>query len=111
MDTSPDASGTDVSPLIHESYEGVRIELPGGAVINPVRSPALRSHIYHDLITSDGSTLLESDDTAGVAIITQLADDLLAEGKPRLPVRICFTVDEEVGHGVEKLDLERWGQM
>lgn len=109
VDTSPDASGTDVSPFIHESYDGGRIDLPGGAVIDPDRSPALRDHIGHDLITSDGSTLLGSDDKAGVAIIMQLAEDLLASGKPRPPVRICFTVDEEIGRGVDTLDLDRLG--
>ena len=109
VDTSPDASGTDVSPQIHPSYDGGRIELPGGAVIDPGRSPALRDHIGHDLITSDGSTLLGSDDKAGVAIIMQLAEDLLKSGEPRPPVRICFTVDEEIGRGVDKLDLERLG--
>ncbi len=109
VDTSPDASGKNVSPMIHDAYDGGRIELPGGAVVDPDRSPALRDHIGHDLITSDGSTLLGSDDKAGVAIIMQLAEDLLASGEPRPPVRICFTVDEEIGRGVDKLDLERLG--
>ena len=109
VDTSPDASGANVSPMIHEAYDGGRIELPGGAMVDPDRSPALRDHIGHDLITSDGSTLLGSDDKAGVAIIVQLAEDLLESGEPRPPIRICFTVDEEIGRGVDKLDLERLG--
>ncbi|MEE8525620.1 MAG: tripeptide aminopeptidase PepT, partial [Thermoanaerobaculia bacterium] len=62
----------------------------------------------HDLITSDGTTLLGSDDKAGVAIIMQVVEDLLADpDHPRPPLRICFTVDEEIGRGVDKLDLER----
>ena len=64
----------------------------------------------HDLVTSDGSTLLGSDDKAGCAVIMQAVEDLLADpSTPRPPTRICFTVDEEIGRGVDKLDLERLG--
>ncbi|HEX7070274.1 MAG TPA: tripeptide aminopeptidase PepT, partial [Rhodothermales bacterium] len=64
----------------------------------------------HDLITSDGTTLLGSDDKAGVAILMQLAEDLLADpSQPRPSIRLCFTIDEEIGRGVDKLDLEKLG--
>ena len=109
VDTSPDAPGTDVQPLVHADYDGGRIVLPGGAVIDPERSPELRDHVGHDLITSDGSTLLGSDDKAGVAIIMQLVKDIIDWGAPRPPIHICFTVDEEIGRGVDKLDTARLG--
>lgn len=109
VDTSPDAPGDDVQPIVHEDYDGGAIDLPGGARIDPERSPALREHVGHDLITSDGRTLLGSDDKAGVAIIMQLAADLVDSPAPRPLVRICFTVDEEIGKGVDHLDLDRLG--
>jgi tripeptide aminopeptidase len=78
--------------------------------LDPARSPALLEHVGHDLITSDGTTLLGSDDKAGCAVIMQTVEDLLAEPSiPRPTVRICFTVDEETGRGVDRLDLERLG--
>ena len=110
VDTSPDAPGGPVKPLIHRAYDGSVIELPGDPTIrlDPAQSPELLSHIGHDLISSDGTTLLGSDDKAGVAIIMQTVADLLAEpDRPRPALRICFTVDEEIGQGVDELDLER----
>jgi tripeptide aminopeptidase len=116
VDTSPDEPGGPVRPLVHRSYDGSAITLPGAppehppVELDPRRSPALLEHLGHDLITSDGSTLLGSDDKAGVAIIVQAAADLLADGsRPRPPLRLCFTVDEEIGRGVDELDLERLG--
>ena len=112
MDTSPDEPGGPVEPVIHRDYDGSVITLPGdpSVTLDPERSPELRDHVGHDLITSDGTTLLGSDDKAGVAVIMQTAADLLADpDHPRPPVRICFTVDEEIGRGVDALDLERLG--
>jgi len=121
VDTSPDAPGENVQPHIVESYDGSVIVLPGDPTVtlDPERSPALRGVIGHDLITSDGTTLLGSDDKAGVAVIMQLAEDLLlteAEDRQRgeLPtlrpaIRILFTPDEEIGKGTDKLDLSRFG--
>jgi len=112
VDTSPDAPGGPVVPQIHQDYEGAVIELSGDPSVrlDPERSPELLNHIGHDLITSDGTTLLGSDDKAGVAIIMQTVADLLARSDhPRPPLRVCFTVDEEIGRGVDKLDLDRLG--
>lgn len=112
VDTSQDEPGGPVVPLIHENYDGSVITLPGepSVTVDPERSPALLEHLGHDLITSDGTTLLGSDDKAGCAVIMQAVEDLLADPSvPRPPVRICFTVDEEIGKGVDKLDLERLG--
>lgn len=111
VDTSPDAPGTNVRPLVHFDYDGGTIELPGDRTqkLDPSERPALLDHIGHDLITSDGTTLLGSDDKAGVAIIMQLAEDLIRSPTPHPEIRICFTVDEEIGRGTDHLNLERLG--
>ena len=112
VDTAPDEPGGPVKPIVHRDYDGSVIALPGdpSVELDPARSPALLEHLGHDLITGDGTTLLGSDDKAGVAVLMQLAEDLLADPSlPRPPLRICFTVDEEIGRGVDALDLERLG--
>ena len=121
LDTSPDAPGADVQPMIHPNYDGGRVELPGDPdlVLSPETSPPLAQVVGHDLITSDGTTLLGSDDKAGVAVIMQLAADLIAAESdavargerpaPRPTLQLLFTPDEEVGRGTDHLDLARWG--
>jgi tripeptide aminopeptidase len=112
VDTSPDAPGANVIPTLHPDYDGSMIRLPGNpeVTLDPERQPALLDHCGHDLLTSDGTTLLGSDDKAGVAILMQLVEHLLADRSiPCPPLRICFTVDEEIGRGVDKLDLDRLG--
>ena len=121
VDTSPDAPGQNVRPHLVLDYAGGVVELPGdpSVTLDPARSPALRDAVGHDLITSDGTTLLGSDDKAGVAVIMQLAQDLLRADEdarrrgerpaPRPPIRILFTPDEEVGRGTDQLDLGRFG--
>jgi tripeptide aminopeptidase len=112
VDTAPDEPGGPVEPIIHRGYDGSVIELSGDPSVrlDPEQSPALRDHLGHDLISSDGTTLLGSDDKAGVAVIMQVVEELLGDSsQPRPPLRICFTVDEEIGRGVDKLDLERLG--
>lgn len=108
VDTSPDESGANVRPIVHAHYDGRVLVLPGDptVVLDPARQPALLRHIGHDLITSDGTTLLGSDDKAGVAVLMQLAEDLLGDPvTPRPTTRLCFTVDEEIGRGIDRLDL------
>lgn len=109
VDTSPDEPGGPVRPLVHENYQGGVIALSGGVTLDPERRPALLRHLGHDLITSDGTTLLGSDDKAGVAVIMQLAEDLRDDPVPRPELRLLFTVDEEIGRGVDRLDVERFG--
>ena len=111
LDTSPDAPGDGVKPIIHNQYDGGEIELPGDPklVLSPKVSPELLDHIGHDIITSDGTTLLGSDDKAGVAILMQLVEDLVGRSADMPPIRICFTVDEEIGRGVDHIDLQRFG--
>jgi len=109
VDTSPDEPGGPVRPLVHENYQGGVIALADGVTLDPTRQPALLDHLGHDLITSDGTTLLGSDDKAGVAVIMQLAEDLRDDPAPRPELRLLFTVDEEIGRGVDRLDVERFG--
>ncbi|TDI70423.1 MAG: peptidase T [Bacteroidetes bacterium] len=111
MDTAPDESGADVKPIVHPPYDGGIVELPGDPAVklDPDRQPALLKHRGEHLITSDGTTLLGSDDKAGVAILIQLAEDILKDSSPRPTVRLCFTIDEEIGRGVDHLDLEKLG--
>ncbi len=109
LDTSPDAPGENVIPQIHRDYDGGVIYLcrDRAKKLDPAERPALLDHIGHDIITSDGTTLLGSDDKAGVAIIMQLMADLVVAPFPHPPIRICFTVDEELGRGVDHINLER----
>ena len=110
MDTAPDCSGTNVKPIVHRNYNGSPITLPDdpSQVITTERHPYLLKKIGDDLITASGLTLLGADDKAGVAMIMDLAKQLtdhpeIKHGK----IRILFTPDEEVGRGVEHLDMEK----
>lgn len=112
VDTSDAVSGAGVVPIVHERYDGGRLVLPGdpAAVLNPTTAPALAQHLGHTIVTSDGTTLLGADDKAGVAEIMAAVAYLAAH--PEIPhgtVRIAFTVDEEVGRGVERFDLAAFG--
>lgn len=110
IDTAPDCSGTNVKPIVHRKYNGKPIVLPEDAsqIITVEQHPYLKEKIGDDLITASGSTLLGADDKAGVAIIMDLAAQLMRN--PSIPhgnIRILFTPDEEVGRGVEQLDMEK----
>ena len=109
MDTSPDASGKDVKPLLHENYDGGALTLPGGTQLTPERFPFLPSLKGETLITSDGTTLLGADDKAGVAEIVTAAEQLLADGRPHGKLCIGFTPDEEIGRGADRFDIEGFG--
>lgn len=106
FDTYPGAPGHGVKPLIHRNYDGGEICLPGGQRLSPETQPALSGCVGHDVITSDGSTLLGADDKAGVAEIMETLCHLLRN--PSLPhgdVRVGFTPDEETGEGVKHFDV------
>jgi tripeptide aminopeptidase len=112
VDTSPETTGRNVKPTVHRSYAGGDIVLPGdpSKVIRVADNPELDGHKGKTLITTDGTTLLGADDKAGVAVIMEAAAYLAAH--PELlhgPVRVCFTCDEEIGHGVDHLDLKKLG--
>jgi tripeptide aminopeptidase len=111
MDTSPDAPGDGVEPLVHMAYDGGTIELPrGGTVLSPEAMPVLAGKAGHDIVTSSGDTLLGADDKAGVAEIMAAVAHLAAHPElPRPRVRVCFTPDEEVGHGATLFDVDGFG--
>jgi tripeptide aminopeptidase len=112
VDTSPDVTGAGVEPQLHEAYDGGRIELPGdpSVVLDPAELPLLSKKVGHDLVTTDGTTLLGADDKAGVAEIMTAVAYLKRNPEPaHAPIRVCFTVDEEVAGGADHLDLERFG--
>lgn len=105
LDTSPDAPGQDVSPVVHAPFDGTPIHLSDTVRLDPSERPALLNHIGEHLITSDGTTLLGSDDKAGVAVLMQLVSDILTHDLPRPRLVVCFTVDEEIGRGIDNLDI------
>lgn len=110
MDTAPDCSGTNVKPIVHRNYDGTEIVLPDDPtqVITIEQHPYLREKIGDDIITASGKTLLGADDKAGVAIIMDLATQLIKNPEIKHgEIRILFTPDEEVGRGVEKLDMKK----
>ena len=110
IDTAPDFSGTGVRPKLHFDYDGGDIKLgKSGRVLSPREFPGLEKHIGKTLITSDGTTLLGADDKAGVAEIMTACEALLHGDRPHCAVAVCFTPDEEIGHGAELMDLERFG--
>jgi tripeptide aminopeptidase len=112
VDTTPDVTGAGVSPIVHESWNGEPIELPGDErqVLDPGALPELAACVGHDLVTSDGTTLLGADDKAGIAEIMAAVSYLIRHPElPRAPIRVGFTVDEEVGRGAEDFDLDLFG--
>ncbi len=112
VDTSPETTGADVKPVVHDNYAGGDIPLPGDAsrVIRAADNPELNDLMGATIITSDGTTLLGADDKAGIAVILTAAAHLLTYSEiPHGPIRLAFTCDEEVGHGVDKLDIEKLG--
>ncbi len=111
VDTSPDAPGGGVAPIVHRAWAGDPIALPGDErqVLDPAQLPELAERVGHDLVTSDGTTLLGADDKAGVAEIMAAVAYLATDDRPRAPARVVFTVDEEVGRGTDHLDVEQVG--
>ena len=112
MDTSPDCTGKDVKPQIVRNYRGGDIVLPGdrSQVIRANEYPALAGQIGNDIITTDGTTLLGADDKAGIAEIMDAAHVLINNPQIRHgTIKILFTPDEEIGRGVDKVDLKKLG--
>ncbi|HEV2124769.1 MAG TPA: peptidase T [Chloroflexota bacterium] len=112
VDTSPDASGAGVQPRIVRKYDGGEIRFSGDEhqVLRPEESPALRSCMGHDIVTTDGTTLLGADDKAGVAEIMGAVAYLVRHPEvPHGPIRIAFTPDEEIGEGTKYFDLGEFG--
>jgi tripeptide aminopeptidase len=110
MDTSPDCTGANVKPQMVKNYQGGDIILPAdpSQVIRAAEHPALKEQIGHDIITTDGTTLLGADNKAGVAEIMDAAQFLVQN--PHIKhgtIKILFTPDEEIGRGVDKVDLKK----
>jgi len=112
MDTSPDCTGANVRPQIVRDYRGGDIALPGdpAQVIRAAEHPALAAQIGNDIVTTDGTTLLGADNKAGVAEIMDAAEFLMRN--PHIKhgaIKVLFTPDEEIGRGVNKVDLKKLG--
>ncbi len=109
VDTSPEYSSSPVNPVVHENYAGGDIILPADftKIISVEQNPALTDLIGETIITTDGTTLLGADDKSGITAIMTAVEHLV--NHPEIehgPIRICFTVDEEIGRGIENLDLD-----
>jgi tripeptide aminopeptidase len=112
VDTSSDCSGAGVKPIVHYQYDGTDIELPDDetVVISAKEHPYLVSKKGDDIITASGTTLLGADDKAGVAEIMDAANFLMTHPEVKHgAIRILFTPDEEVGHGVDKVNIKKLG--
>ena len=110
VDTSPETSGTGVTPIVHRDYPGGDIVLAGAPdrVIRVADNPELAGLVGGTIITSDGTTLLGADDKAGVAVIMTAAARLVERREvAHGPIRLVFTCDEEIGRGTEHLDVAR----
>ena len=112
VDTSPETTGRNVKPIIHVPYNGEDLVLRGdpSKIIRTADNPELPALKGKTIITTDGTTLLGADDKAGVAVIMEAAAQLMSRPEvPHGPIRICFTCDEEIGHGVDHVDLQKLG--
>lgn len=112
LDTSPDVTGENVKPIIHYNYQGGDITLPGdkSIVITVDDNPDLRNKIGHDIITTDGTTLLGADDKAGIAEIFDAINYLIHHPEIKHgKIRICITPDEEIGRGTKYFDVKKFG--
>lgn len=112
MDTSPDCSGEGVKPIIHANYKGQDLVLPDdkSVVIRMNEHPDLKAQMGNDIITASGTTLLGADNKAGLAAIMSAAHILLNNKQLKHgKIRILFTPDEEIGRGVDKVDMKKLG--
>ncbi len=112
MDTSPDCSGKDVKPIIHPNYQGQDLMLPDdpSQVLRLNEHPDLQAQIGNDIITASGTTLLGADNKAGLAEIMDVVNFLVHHPEIKHgTLKILFTPDEEIGRGVDKVDLKKLG--
>ncbi len=112
VDTSPEFTSENVNPVVHENYDGSDITLPNfpERVVTVEKNPALKDLVGGTVITTDGTTLLGSDDKSGVAVIVETAARLMADSSiPRGPIRLVFTPDEEIGRGIDHIDVPGLG--
>ena len=110
MDTSPDCSGTNVQPVIHQNYQGGDIVLPMDKtqIIRFAEHPSLAEQIGNDIVTADGTTLLGADNKAGLAEIMDAAHYLMTHPEVKHgKIRLLFTPDEEIGRGADKVNIKK----
>ncbi len=112
MDTSPDCSGLDVKPIIHRNYQGQDLILPDdeSVILKMEEHKDLKAQIGNDIVTASGTTLLGADNKAGIAEIMEAAAFIVANADIKHgEIKILFTPDEEIGRGVDHVDLEKLG--
>ncbi len=112
VDTSPEFTAQNVNPVVHRDYSVEDIVLPRdpSRVIRVEENPALKNLRGATIITTDGTTLLGADDKSGIAVIMTVAAQLIAHPEiPHGPIRLCFTCDEEIGHGVDHVEIDKLG--
>lgn len=112
MDTSPDCSGLNVKPIIHRNYQGQDLVLPDDptVVLKMAEHRDLKNQIGNDIITASGTTLLGADNKAGLAEIMEAAAFLVSHPEIKHgEIKILFTPDEEIGRGVDNVNLEKLG--
>lgn len=112
VDTSSDSSGAGVKPIVHKNYDGSDIVLPDdpSQIITTKEHPYLKKKIGEDIITASGTTLLGADDKAGIAVIMDMAAYFMSHPQAKHgEIKILFTPDEEIGRGVDKVDLKKLG--
>lgn len=105
VDTSPDALGTNIQPVIHKNYDGKDIQLKDGVTISQTE---LKEHVGDTIITSDGTTLLGADDKAGIAEIITAMNHIIESDIKHGDIYLLFTTDEEIGKGTDKFDSKKF---
>lgn len=110
LDTVDDCGGTDTHPQVIKNYDGNPIPLgTSGRILDPQAFPHLKECLGKTILTTDGTSVLGADDKAGIAEIMTLCQRLINDGIPHGKICVCFTPDEEIGHGAALLDLEQFG--
>ena len=110
LDTVDDCGGTDTHPQVIKNYDGNPIPLgTSGRILDPQAFPHLKECLGKTILTTDGTSVLGADDKAGIAEIMTLCERLINDGIPHGKICVCFTPDEEIGHGAALLDLEIFG--
>ena len=110
LDTVDDCGGTDTHPQVIKNYDGSPIPLgTSGRILDPQAFPHLKECLGKTILTTDGTSVLGADDKAGIAEIMTLCERLINDRIPHGKICVCFTPDEEIGHGAALLDLEQFG--
>lgn len=107
MDTSPACLGKDIKPRIIKNYDGKDIRLNEQTIMEVKEFPSLKRSIGHDLIVTDGNTLLGGDDKAGIAIIMDVIEYFVKNNIPHSPIEVVFSSDEEIGQGASHIDVDK----